>query len=490
MTEQSHHRILTLELARQWLKQRADEEQGKPVGDAACINLSECTAAETEAIKEIVLAQPHFLDLSGLSSLSDEQVALLRLFGGDLYLEGLKSVSENAEKLIPTFEASDLTLGRLDSIETRELAEYFAEGGSISLKGKCDISEAAAAVFAKSRTHVFLERLSGMSLAVRRMLIEGGCPISVSQKGVVSFDDVRGVGTFGDSQPGRLTFLEATDVSPDAAGELGGYPGEKIRFNKPIRVSVEAAEGFSRFKGLLKCEELKELRAAAALRLLSVNLEIQRYSTRCAALPSVAMSQNGTVVVKGRTLRADSVATVVSAPNVEFSHATYLSKAVAQVLAEQHAGLLVFKAIVHLPLESADALAKHRGGLSFDGLKRMTVSVAEKLSAIDGTLSLRGLKTLSPAAASKLALHKGRLILDGLETISSQVADALSKHGGDISLCGVETLSVRAARALALKPGRKILPRLRSLDAMRVLLERDSSNVVVPFSLNSNGQFR
>ena len=62
-------------------------------------------------------------------------------------------------------------------------------------------------------------------------------------------------------------------------------------------------------------------------------------------------------------------------------------------------------------------------------------------------------------------------------------------HAGDISLTGLKDMSVKAARSLATKPGRKVMPNLRSLDAMMVLLEKDAERVVLPIQLNSDGEW-
>ena len=79
--------------------------------------------------------------------------------------------------------------------------------------------------------------------------------------------------------------------------------------------------------------------------------------------------------------------------------------------------------------------------------------------------------------------------LDGLKSLPSSTASGLKKHGGDLSLPGLKTLSVKAAEILTKKPGKKILPNLQSLDAMHVLLQKDSGRVVVPYDLDAEGNF-
>jgi len=490
MTDSAEKKRLTRELAAEWVKQQETLAWGREVPENEAIELSSFTELERGVASMLANSAADTLSLGGLRSLSREDALALKMFRGEeVHFEGIQKVSPEVEEIVAKFEASVNFHGGPRRLRTKALARRLAgTDRTISLRD-CKVSEAAASVFAEERVTISLSSPDRLSPKVRKILVEGGCEINFFKTGVIQKEDVEGLGVFKTGLAGRLVFLEATGIAPAAAEELGGYPGEKIRFNRPITISEKAATGISRFPGRLKLFQLNQLRDKAAATLASMNVEVSHYSTLAAALPNVAMSKHGIVVVKDKSITDESVRHVLEAPHLQFSHLTAISRPVAELLAERHRGTLTFSAVRAIPPEVAEVLSRHQGGIAFDGFERLTPHVAGKLSALNGFLAFRGLRSLSPSAAQELARHKGRLILDGLEDLPSSTAAGLQEHTGDLSLTRLKTLSVKAAEVLTKKPGKKILTALQSLDAMHLLLEKDNRRVVAPRSLNDTGEF-
>ena len=488
MSESAENQRLTVEIARQYVQQEKTLEKGGEVAFEQRISLESFTEMESGVAMILARSGLSSIDMRNLRSLTLDDALALKTYGGELYLNGLESLEAEVEKVVAKFKAYSLEAFRLKQIQTKALARRITDEGSIILYD-CDISEKAAAVFAETRASLMLGRLDRLSPKVRRILAEGGCEIVSTKTGVIQKEDVHGFGVFNAGLAGKLAFSEATGISPEAAEELGGYPGEKIRFDKPITITAKAATGISRFRGRLKLCRLNQLSDKAATILASMTVEVSRYSTRAAALPHVAMSKHGIVVVKDKNITVESISEVLKASHLVFSHLAVISAPVAEILAKIHHGTLTFSAVQSISPDVAEALSRHQGGIAFDGFERLTSRIASKLSALNGFLAFRGLRSLSASAAQELAKHRGRLNLDGLKSLPSSTASGLKKHGGDLSLPGLKTLSVKAAEILTKKPGKKILPNLQSLDAMHVLLQKDSGRVVVPYDLDAEGNF-
>jgi len=489
MAHRTIARVLTMEIAQQWLVQKQKLSDGEEVTDDEYISLSPYEELESGVAAVLAKAPVYSIDLENLAHLSEQDASSLERYGGEIYLDRLTTLSPEVEKIVARFAAHTLQLNNLAAIQTRELAKRLAKDKTVYCFGTCDISEEAARVFARQKTAFVFDSTHRLTLPTRKILVDGGCDLWICKKGKITLDDVRGFGQFGETRGGRILFSEATGISPDAAGELGGYPGTKIEFEKPTKISAKAAAGLARFPGTLKFLELKQLSAKAAVHLASSQIEVQGYTTRCASLPMVAISRHGIVVVKDKNIRPDQLAEVLVAPHIKFSHLVRLSLPVAALLAEKHVGTLQFNKVQALSPEIAAVLAKHRGGIAFDGLTRLSPPVARKLAPLDGFLAFRGLTTLMPATAGELAKHADLLILDGVESLRSPIAEALVAHAFNISLTGLKHMSVKAARSLATKPGKKVMPNLRSLDAMMVLLKEDAERVVLPIQLNSHGEW-
>lgn len=488
MTDSAEEKLLTRKIAAEWIEQQETLACGGDVPDDEAIELSLFTELESGAAGMLANSTNYCLSLGGLRSLSrDDALALKTFRGEEVHFEGIKTLSPEVEKIVAQFRASVDFHGGLKRLRTKALAKRLADS-TIFLRD-CNISEAAATIFAEKSVTIYFFSPDGLSPKVRRILVEGGCEINFYKTGVIQKEDVKGLGVFKTGLAGRLVFLRATGISPAAAEELGGYPGEKIKFEQPVTISGKAATGISRFPGRLKLCQLNQLSDKAAATLASMTVEVSYYSTRAAALPNVAMSKHGIVVVKDKSITVESIRNVLEVSHLHFSHLTAISLPIAELLAERHRGTLTFFAVRTISPEVAEVLSRHQGGIAFDGLERLTPHVAGKLSALNGFLAFRGLRSLPPSVAQELARHKGRLILDGLESLPSSTAAGLQEHTGDLSLTRLKTMSVKAAEALTKKPGTKILTALQSLDAMLLLLKKDNHRVVAPYSLDEAGQF-
>jgi len=483
-------KILTREIAQSWLEQERTSASGEKVTGKS-IDLDSFTQLEDGVAEILATAPTWYLGLDNLRTLSLDDARAFVPFEGQLCLNGIEELEPAVEDVVATFEAATLELEGLKSLHTKSLARrLIEEDGEFVYFRDCDISEAAATVFSERDAHLMLGELNRLRPAVRKKLAEDGCRLSIGKAGSLQLDDVRGLGTFSGAQTGRLEFYGGvTSISPQAAGELGGYPGTKISFAKPLKLSAEAAEGLARFGGTLKFEELQEIGDRAATHLAQAQVDVRCYSTRVAALPKVALSRHGIVVIKAPHIGAEGIGSILDAPHLEFSRLKEISLPVAKLLAERHAGTIAFPAVQKVSLSVAEALSRHRGGIAFDGLQRLSARVAGKLAQLDGFLAFRGLKEITLATARELAKHSGRLILDGLKSLPSGTAAQLRPHAGDLSLVGLQELSLRAARELSRKAGKKVLPNLRSFDAMAVLLEEDAERVVLRFQLNTSGDF-
>jgi len=490
MTDSAEEKRLTRRIAAEWLKQQETLAWGGDVPDDEAIELSLFAELESGVAGMLVNSPAYCLSLGGLRSLSrDDALALKTFRGEEVHFEGIETLSPEVEKIVAQFRASVDFHGGPRRLRTKALARRLADGCRPIFLRDCNVSEAAASVFAEKRVTIYLSSQDGLSPKVRKILVEGGCEINSYKTGVIQKEDVKGFGVFKTGLAGRLVFLQATGISPAAAEELGGYPGEKIKFEQPVTISGKAATGISRFPGRLKLCQLNQLSDKAAATLASMTVEVSHYSTRAAALPNVAMSKHGIVVVKDKSITVESIRNVLEVAHLHFSQLTAISLPIAELLAERHRGTLTFFAVRTISPEVAEVLSRHQGGIAFDGFERLTPHVAGKLSALNGFLAFRGLRSLPPSVAQELARHKGRLILDGLESLPSSTAAGLQEHTGDLSLTRLKTMSVKAAEALTKKPGTKILTALQSLDAMLLLLEKDNHRVVAPYSLDEAGQF-
>lgn len=463
------------------------------------------------------------LDLSGLSSLGEEDAKVLSATKGGIYLNGLASVSESAAE----------ALG--------------AHSGSLSLEGLRSLNVRVANGLAKHKGRLDLNGLTKIGSGVARALAQHQGDLHLDGLTKLTTEEAEALGR----HRGVLHLHGLASLTDAAAAGLGNHQGS-IHLNSLTSLSDTAAEGLSKHQGLVQLWALKSIsdRGLLALHLgpadctwsASLTRRAKRLSQPEAEGPTAAPSawrQNRlqlgkpaqrlqwvsqTHMQKHKDVPASFFswfATLLPPEHINERHCITSEAAETLVrhrgffeqlrkerntakrtLSQDHEDLAKIRKLITSKDEGAfflalqllhstnaseemwcAALPKSRLRLisgqlhdqSYAGWQRFEaeyalfeaaaerpIFLAHLFSSYGRTMKL-AVRDLSLPVAKALALFKGELRLNELASLTDTVAEALSSHEGDLSLDGLTTLGPPAARFLARHKGSLSFFGLKSL---------------------------
>jgi hypothetical protein len=365
------------------------------------------------------------------------KVVRLELDGATLFDEALAEVSLFPGILL----LRELTATTLSDGKLAALAEF--NGSGLGLGGVTamppELAQRIATTFATK--FLFLDDVTDISPEAARAL--AGFPGQVSLNGLteVSPELVRALGDLT-----KRSLKGVTSLSPEAAAAVvEGFRGASLTLNLtslPADTARELARGRRNDLFLDRLTELSDEAAAALGECNVTNLWLRGLTDLSpgAAKGLAAIKAAGQL---GPTLRLDNLRS--------------LSPEAAEALAASNITYLELTGLETLSAETARALARSKAFTgSLPGLTELSDDAAAALGTFSGNksggnkLNLFGLTTLSPAVARRLAAFKGELELDGLTYIDADTAAALATYAGPkLSLKGLKTLSAETAEQLA-----------------------------------------
>jgi len=420
-------------------------------------------------------------DTDAITSLTAEQAERCAQWYGDLSLNGLTTLSDEAAKALSHHTGGQLTLNGLTMLSDAAAAALARHEGDVHLESLAVLTSSALA--AKLASSDALDHVTSLSAEAARAIVQSLVKANTDDLYLVrlrslSVDTARELAQCR----GSLSLYALPSLSDEAAEELAEHAGGSLELSGAETLSDLAVRSLARHKGALYLDGLTCLSAEAARSLAGLKYDLGLRGV-------TSLSDEAAKALGGHTaeLYLDGV-TSLSAKATEglsaHDGALYLrglnslSTASARSLAP-HKDLLSLDGLKTLPDDVARALAKHRGGLILDGLTTVSDAALQALSRYEGWilslnslpalsvkaaaalsgrkadpnyiggLSLGGLTTISADIAQALGRHKGRLFLGGLVELSDIAAQHLAKHDGLLSMNNLVTLSERAAGALA-----------------------------------------
>ncbi len=463
------------------------------------------------------------LDLSGLSSLGDEDARALSATRGGIYLNGLASLSEHAAE----------GLG--------------AHNGSLILDGLRSLNVSVANALAKHKGRLYLNGLAKISGLVARALAQHQGDLQLDGLSKLTTEEARALGR----HRGGL-YLRGLATLTDAAAEGLGHHQGSIYLNGVTSLSDTAAESLAKHEGPLQLWALKSisdhgllaLHRGPAICAWSASLTrrakvLSRPETQGPTAAPSAWRENRLQLGKPaqrqqwRSRRHmqrqkdisasffDWFASLLPPEHINESHCITseaadilllhrgffeelrkerntaqrtlsqdnedLAKIRKLITSKDEGAFLIALRLLHSTNANEEmwvaALPKSRlrlvsGQLHdesyarwqrfqaehalFEAADEMPILRAHLFSSYGRTMRL-ALRDLSLPVARTLALFRGELSIDHLESVTDAAAEALSVHEGDLSLDGLTTLSPTAAKFLAKHKGSLSLDGLTTL---------------------------
>jgi CO/xanthine dehydrogenase FAD-binding subunit len=361
-------KVIDLQLAREFLK-----------GDS--IDLSEMTSITDEAA-EVLSKHEGWLSLGGLTELSDAAAESLSKHKDTLSVDCLTELSDAAAEALAKHE------------------------GVLSLNGLTELSDAAAESLSKVQGDLSLGSLTELSDAAVESLSKAQGSLSLN--GLTELSDAA-VETLAKHDGGTLSLNGLTELS-DAAAESLSKHQEDLYLDGLTELSDAAVESLSKHKGDLSLGGLTELSDAAAEVLAKREGFLSLYRIKRLPLPLASF------------------------------FASF----------EEDELWLDLNGLDSLDEEAARLLSAGKfSALCFNGLKEIAPDVISAFAGYNGYLGLGGLTALSEELSAALAQHKGDLGLDDVTELSDAVAEALSNYEGQtLGLYGLETISAQGAKFL------------------------------------------
>jgi hypothetical protein len=492
-----------------------------------CLSLAGLETLSPEAAEELAAFGGEALFL-GVRDLSEPAFRRLMKFRRRLYLPRLARIPPGAAESMADYRGPGLSILGLTSLSTEEARVLTGLGNRWNgrLPNVKNLSPETAAVLAGFKVvnevvnkvvrleldgaHLSREALAEVTLFRGILLLRGLTATTLSDRKLAALAEFDGSGL----ELGGLTALspeladrlattfatrflyldDVTDLSPEAARALAGFPGI-VSLDGLTEVSAELvrALGDLRKRSLKGVTSLSREAAAAVvegfqgaslkLNLTSLPADTAKelaegrrndlFLDRLTELSDEAAAALGECNVTNLWLRgltdlspgaAKGLAAIKAAgqlgPTLRLDSLRSLSPEAAEPLAASTITYLELTGLETLSAETARALAGSKAfNGSLPGLTELTPDAAAALGTFAGKkavgdnptkLNLFGLTTLSPAAARGLAAFQGELELDGLTEIDADTAAALATYAGpQLSLKGLKTLSVETAEQLA-----------------------------------------
>ena len=458
------------------------------------VDLSKVTAFSQGALAELV-NDDYFIDLDGLTTLSDAAAKLLGKHRKPLYLNGLTQLSD----------ASAKSLGKHD--------------GSLFLGGLTELSDASAESLSKHEAPLHLSGLTKLSEGGALQLashnsLETNAKIKRKIKNAVSSARKQ---TRESSQTGRcvLTKQQATKIRKllrTKSPEQAQMAVQLLETSGSTLDDVSEVFSTSILGLIVNTWDVDVWNVLTPLILENplprrefIDLVRQRFLTKSGpSIMSFAESIfNRAGVPLAQLLTESALGLGKVWDNWPTPEIAKLSDGGARLILMSGAGRKLTLALTEISDTAAEILSKHAGDLSLSRLTELSdgpghIMLAEKLilngsergrlnhltKLSDGaaeslvrakvsyeterqypvrTLELNGLSELSDAAVESLSQHKSALELCGLSELSDAAVESLSKHVGSLYLCGLKALSDTAAERLSKHEGFLKLSSLTSL---------------------------
>lgn len=420
-------------------------------------------------------------DTDEIKSLTAGQAERWAQWYGDLSLDGLTTLSDEAAEALSQHTGGQLSLNGLTMLSDAAAAALARHEGDVHLESLAVLTSPALA--AKLASHsTSLDKVTSISTDAARALVQALVKENTGELYLIgllslSADTARELARFH----GFVDLESLPSLSDDAAEELAAHGGGYLGLHTVATLSDMAIRSLARHEGALYLDGLTWLSvdAARSLARLNHNLSLGSVTSLSDEAAEALGGHSAALFLDGVTGLSAKAAEGLSAHDgaLYLRRLKSLSTAAARSLAP-HKELLNLDGLETLPDDVARALAKHKGGLTLDGLTTVSDAALQALSRYEGwILSLDGLSALSVKAAAALASRKaspeyiGGLSLGGLKTISADVAHALGRSEGRLFLNGLVELSDIAAHHLAKHD------RLLAMRALVTLSERAAEDL-------------
>jgi hypothetical protein len=309
------------------------------------------------------------VDLSEMTSITDEAAEVLSTHEGDLFLDGLTEISDVTAESLSKLEG--LYLNGLTVVSNSVASSLAKQQGSLELNGLTVLTDSVAEVFSKHCGYLALNGIFDLSDTAARFLSTKLGDLSLNGLSGLSAHAAANLAKHGNGK------LPVNDIIIRAANETG-VPGTSI--NSILKKVFGSLADFSKLTDVAPIAGAGEDRKLVSLLAKESNLTEEDIDELLKALTEVA----------------------------EFC------------LRENLRDSLNLNGLAELSDVAAESLAKHEGKLGLNGLTELSDAAAESLSRVQGGLSLDGLETISAQGAKFLLNAKGEVStgLD-LEAIAS-----------------------------------------------------------------------
>jgi len=191
------------------------------------------------------------LDTNEIKNLTEEQADALAQQEGDLYLDGLTTLSLKAAKALSNHGGylslnglSTLSAEQAEALACREPLQFLPHRLGISLRGLVAISDDAASALSQYHGSLYLDGLKTITAGVAKAL-------SNNQHRVLSFKSLAALPLEAAIElvnwKGEALVLDGlAALSPELAAVLAEFKGDRLYLNGLMSLSGEAAQALTR----------------------------------------------------------------------------------------------------------------------------------------------------------------------------------------------------------------------------------------------------
>jgi hypothetical protein len=426
-------------------------------------------------------------DTNLITELDVATAALLATRQGEVWLNGLKSLTPDVARELARFQGDWIYLRGLTSLPVAVAEALFPIAGKTCIGGpdydECDEDFSVAHLFG-----------SELDPCVAKFLAErcaGGIYV-------------------------QYTIPEHTHIGLEAAAFLGSIENDKvtltIRSIKTLDNSILAA--IACFRGFLRLPQLEEITIAQAREFAAKNVSLEVATTTCMATDAVRelLKSGGRIELHGSDLLERHAPAFAEAKCIlNITGGTVLGENAARHLAiancpsitlwvdaiEDAAARALSSAVTGalkimcqaLSDKAAAALARFSGMLGLSALEclrstpghvALATKLAQQCTAASHALQLHSIKSLGRGAAKAIAETPAPAIQLGLEGLPSDVATELARFNGSLTMLSLDSISVDVAAVL-------VHGKLKSLHVGCKSMECDVSHILAGHGLASLG---
>jgi predicted DNA-binding WGR domain protein len=238
------------------------------VGDAYWLELNGLSTLSDRAAASLATFGG-LLSLSGITSLSNAGAAALARHGGLLRLDGLTTLTDSQAAALAGHR-EDLSLDSLTKLSDEAAGAFARHKGTLYLRGLTTLSDKAAASLSKHQGELYLDGLTTLSdgpghvaLAAALARVRGGIHLTLQSVTNISHKAAAALARKTDG----LVSLGLTSVSEELARTLATFRTSLV-LNDVTSLSDAAAESLAKHDGPLSLRGLKQLSSQAAEALL------------------------------------------------------------------------------------------------------------------------------------------------------------------------------------------------------------------------------